>query len=182
MVILKVLLHVGPSWIIMHNVMVTLGEICKKTGGIMLLFLRKALPWLFAALLFASGWHMGSNSKDAAWKEVVHNEYITRVSATAARQSEVSAVSAKYHDDYAALEGSTDRVIADLRSANQRLWVKVKSTSGTTGPDGRCLVDGPVELHESTARSLIKITERADLKERALQETIRKLINKKANK
>lgn len=145
-------------------------------------FILKALPWLFAALLFTSGWYMGSNSKDADWKEVTHNEYVKKDEARKDKQAAVDQVSKDYQDSIAGIEGSTDRVIADLRSANKRLWVKVNSASGTSGPDGRCIVDGPVELHESTARSLIEITEMADLKEKALQDTIRKLINKKENK
>lgn len=144
----------------------------------MLELTKRVVPWLLAAMVFAFGWHFGSSSTDAKWKEVVNNEYVTKVEHTAKVQSELNEVSRKYQEDYAALEGSTDRVIADLRDSNVRLRVKVKPTSVASGPDGRCLVDGEVELHEATARRLIEITQKADLKEQALQDTIRKLQKK----
>ncbi|WOL25670.1 hypothetical protein [Pectobacterium phage PcaP1EGY] len=125
------------------------------------------------------GWTLGSKNKDAEWRETVNQQYITKVKAKEEKQNELNSISKKHQDDMAAIQGSTDRVISDLRIANKRLQVRVKSTAGTLGPDGRCIVDGPVELHESTARSLIQITESADRKEQALQATIRALTSTK---
>lgn len=144
----------------------------------MLEFTKRIVPYLVAIMVFAFGWHLGSQSTDAKWKEAVQNEYVKKQTARAETQKEIDAVSAKYQADLEGLEGSTDRIIADLRSDNKRLRVRVKPTSVTAGPDGRCLVDGSVELHEATARSLIEITQKADLKEKALQDTIRKLQGK----
>lgn len=144
----------------------------------MLELTKRVVPYLVVIMVFAFGWHFGSQSTDAKWKEKVNDEYITKVEHTAAVQGSVSEVSRKYQEDYAALEGSTDRVITDLRNSNKRLRVQIKPTSGQLQSDGRCLVDGPVELHEATARSLIAITQKADLKEKALQDTIRKLQGK----
>lgn len=144
----------------------------------MLEFLRKAAPIVGILAVFIFGWHLGSSSKDHDWKEVVHNEYVKKTEARKATQGSLNEISEKYQEDYAALEGSTDRIIADLRDSNKRLLVRIKNTSGTSGPDGRCIVDGPVELHETTSRRLIEITEKADLKEKALQDTIRKLQQK----
>lgn len=141
----------------------------------MLEFTKKLVPWLWTIMVFAFGWHYGSQSTDANWKEVVHNEYVQKQEATQSTQRAVGEISAKYQADLEGLEGSTDRIIADLRSDNKRLRVSIKPTTGQLQGDGRCLVDGPVELHETTSRRLIEITEKADLKERALQETIRKL-------
>ncbi|QEG10058.1 putative Rz-like lysis protein [Klebsiella phage KMI4] len=141
----------------------------------MLEITKRIVPYLVAIMVFAFGWHFGSQSTDTKWKEVVQNEYVKKQTARAETQKAIDAVSAKYQADLEGLEGSTDRIIADLRSDNKRLRVKVKPTSVASGPDGRCLVDGSVELHEATARSLITITQKADLKEKALQDTIRKL-------
>lgn len=153
----------------------SLREIYETAGGIMLEFSKRIVPYLVVIMVFAFGWHFGSQSTDNKWKEVVHNEYVQKVEATAATSKAVAAISSKYQADLEGLEGSTDRIIDDLRKRNQRLLVQVKPTTGTPTGDGRCLVDGPVELHEATSRRLIEITQKADLKERALQDTIRKL-------
>lgn len=144
----------------------------------MLEITKKLVPWLWTIVVFAFGWHYGSQRTDANWKEVVHNEYVQKQEATQSTQRAVNEISAKYQADLEGLEGSTDRIITDLRSDNKRLRVSIKSTTGQLQGDGRCLVDGSVELHEATARSLITITQKADLKEKALQDTIRKLQGK----
>lgn len=141
----------------------------------MLKLLRQAVPWLVAGLLFCSGYWVADNK----WEAKVSNEYITKLEARenqrAAVQGELDKVSAEWQDKMSALEGSTDRIIADLNSDNKRLRVKV-NTSGLTESDiSRCFPNGRVELHESTSRSLIEITQKADLKEKALQDTIRRL-------
>lgn len=141
----------------------------------LLAIVKRIAPWVLAGMLFGLGWHLGSDSMDAKWKQEVHNEYIKRVEATASAQRAINEISAKYQEDLASLEGSTDRIIADLQSDNKRLRVKV-NTSGLTESDiSRCFPNGRVELHPETSKSLIRITQEADLKEKALQDTIRRL-------
>lgn len=141
----------------------------------MLEFLKKALPWLLAAALFTFGYNIGYGKADTKWQEEVHNAYVKKDEARRDTQRELAEISDKYQADIAGLEGSTDRIITDLNRDNKRLRVKVKPTSIPSGPDGRCLIDGAVELHETTSRNLIELTTKADLKEKALQDTIRKL-------
>lgn len=141
----------------------------------MLKLLRQAIPWLVAGLLFCSGYWVADNK----WEAKVNNEYITKLEARenqrAAIQGEIDKVSAEWQDKMSALEGSTDRVIADLNRDNKRLRVKV-NTSGLTESDiSRCFPNGRVELHPETSKSLIQIAQEADIKEKALQDTIRRL-------
>lgn len=144
----------------------------------MLRFLKLVAPWLCAALLFASGYNIGSNAKDAEWKEVVHNEYVKRTEATATTQREVDAISARYQEEIAALEGSTDRVINDLRRDNKRLSVRVKTTRGTKGIN-RCEPDGRAELDDRDAKRILAVTQKGDAWIKALQDTIRELQKEK---
>lgn len=140
----------------------------------MLEFLRKLIPWVLAGMLFGLGWHLGSDSMDAKWKQEVHNEYVKRVEAAKSTQRAIDAVSAKYQEDLAALEGSTDRIISDLRSDNKRLRVRVKTT-GTS--DGQCGFepDGRAELDDRDAKRILAVTQKGDAWIRALQDTIREL-------
>lgn len=140
----------------------------------MLLFLKRAAPWFLAASLFASGWHIGACSKDAEWKEVIQNEYVQRVEATRSTQAAVDKISAKYQEDLAALEGSTDRIIDDLRSDNKRLRIRVKTTRSAQG-QCRCESDGRAELDERDAKRILGITQKGDAWIKALQDTIREL-------
>lgn len=143
----------------------------------MLQFLRKLVPWVLAGMLFGWGWHLGADSMDAKWKQEVQNEYVKRVEATASTQRALNEISAKYQEDLAALEGSTDRIISDLRSDNKRLLVRVK-TAGIS--DGQCGFepDGRAELDDRDAKSILAVTQRGDAWIRALQDTIRELQNK----
>lgn len=141
----------------------------------MLELLRRAIPWLVAGLLFCSGYWVAHNK----WEAKVNDEYITKLEARenqrATVQAEIDKVSKDWQDKISALEGSTDRIIADLNRDNKRLRVKV-NTSGLTESDiSRCFPNGRVELHPETSKSLIRITQEADLKEKALQDTIRRL-------
>lgn len=141
----------------------------------MLELLKKALPWLVAGLLFCSGYWVA----DTKWEAKVNEEYITKLEARenqrAAVQARVDQVSTEWQDKMSGLEGSTDRVIADLNRDNKRLRVKVRTTGLSESDFSRCFPDGRVELHPETAKSLIRITQEADLKEKALQDTIRRL-------
>ncbi|QZB83795.1 lysis protein [Escherichia phage T7] len=143
----------------------------------MLEFLRKLIPWVLAGMLFGLGWHLGSDSMDAKWKQEVHNEYVKRVEAAKSTQRAIDAVSAKYQEDLAALEGSTDRIISDLRSDNKRLRVRVKTT-GTS--DGQCGFepDDRAELDDRDAKRILAVTQKGDAWIRALQDTIRELQRK----
>ena len=141
----------------------------------MLEFLKRAAPWLLAAVMFAGGYHTANNK----WEAKVNDEYITKLEARetqrTAVQAEIDKVSAEWQGKMSALEGSTDRIIADLNRDNKRLRVRV-NTSGLTESDiSRCFPNGRVELHPETSKSLIRITQEADLKEKALQDTIRRL-------
>lgn len=142
----------------------------------MLKLLRWSVPFLVCGLLYAYGYHNGSLTKDAYWKEVVHSEYVHRVEATRRTQEAVNEVSTRYQEELAALEGSTDRVIDDLRKSNKRLSVRIKaaSTGGTQG-DCRCVSNGRAELDDRDAERLIRVTQRGDLWIKALQDTIRAL-------
>lgn len=144
----------------------------------MLQFLRRVAPWFFAALLFASGWHLGSQAKDAQWKEEIHNVYVKRVEATRSTQEAVNAISAKYQEDIAAMEGSTDRIISDLRSDNKRLRVRIKTTGSSSSVCG-CEPDGRAELDERDAKRIIGVTQKGDAWIKALQDTIRELQKEK---
>ncbi|AFK13537.1 endopeptidase [Yersinia phage YpsP-G] len=143
----------------------------------MLEFLRKLIPWVLAGMLFGLGWHLGSDSMDAKWKQEVHNEYVKRVEATASTQRAINEISAKYQEDLAALEGSTDRIISDLRSDNKRLRVRVKPT-GTS--EGQCgfKPDDRAELDDRDAKRILSVTQKGDAWIRALQDTIRELQRK----
>ena len=141
----------------------------------MLEFLKRAAPWLLAAVMFAGGYHTANNK----WEAKVNAEYTSNLKASEdtrlAVQAEVTKVSKRFQDEMSSLEGSTDRIIADLQSDNKRLRVKV-NTSGLTESDiSRCFPNGRVELHPATSKSLIRIAQEADLKEKALQDTIRRL-------
>lgn len=145
----------------------------------MLELLRKSLPWLVAGLLFCSGYWVA----DTKWEAKVNDEYITKLQAAdrtrTSVQREVSRIAKEYQDKMSELEGSTDRVIADLNRDNKRLRVKVNTTGITESDYSRCFPDGRVELHPETSKSLIRITQEADLKEKALQDTIRRLQQEK---
>ena len=141
----------------------------------LLAIVKRIAPWVLAGMLFGLGWHLGSDSMDAKWKQEVHNEYIKRVDATASTQRAINEISAKYQEDLASLEGSTDRIIADLNRDNKRLRVKVNTSGLTEKYISRCFPNGRVELHPETSKSLIRIAQEADLKEKALQDTIRRL-------
>lgn len=143
----------------------------------MLEFVRKLIPWVLAGMLFGLGWHLGSDSMDAKWKQEVHNEYVKRVEATASTQRAINEISAKYQEDLAALEGSTDRIISDLRSDNKRLRVRVKTTGTSAGQCG-FEPDGRAELDDRDAKRILAVTQKGDAWIRALQDTIRELQRK----
>lgn len=143
----------------------------------MLQFLRKLIPWVLAGALFGWGWHLGSDSMDAKWKQEVQDVYVKRVEATKSTQREVDEISAKYQEDLAALEGSTDRIISDLRSDNKRLRIRIKTTGTSTGECG-FEPDGRAELDDRDAKSILAVTQRGDAWIRALQDTIRELQHK----
>lgn len=141
----------------------------------MLQFLRKVAPWVLAGSLFAWGWHLGSNSMDTKWKQEVYSEYVKKTEARATTQAEVDKISKRYQEEIAALEGSTDRVLNDLRNDNKRLRIRVKNLSATTGNLSGCQFDGRAELDERDAKRILAVTQKGDAWIKALQDTIRKL-------
>lgn len=141
----------------------------------MLQFLRRALPWMCAAALFMSGWHMGAKEVNAHWQEEIHHEYVKKTEARQATQDAVGKVAARYQEEIAALEGSTDRIIDDLKRSNKRLSVRIKRTGSTSGYPCGCQSDGRAELDERDAKRIIGVTQRGDAWIRALQDTIREL-------
>lgn len=144
----------------------------------MLKFLQKVAPWVLAGILFTGGYHTGYKQADSKWKELNNAVYVKKTEARADKQDALNKVSEEYQGKLAELEGSADRIIADLRKSNSGLYVKLKNTSGTSRPDGRCKLDGKAELDESTARDLIQITKKGDAWIESLQETIRELQQK----
>lgn len=145
----------------------------------MLELLRRCAPWLVAGLLFCSGYWVADNK----WEAKVSNEYITKLEARenqrAAVQGEINKVSAEWQDKMSELEGSTDRIIADLNRDNKRLRIRVKPTSGTVQTDGRCVIDGYAELEERDAKRLIAIGLKGDEWIKALQKTVRAMQQEK---
>lgn len=133
------------------------------------------------ALGITLAYNHGYDKANTKWEQEVHNVYVKRVEATASTQRAINEISAKYQEDLAALEGSTDRIISDLRSDNKRLLVRVKTT-GTS--DGKCGFepDGRAELDDRDAKSILAVTQRGDAWIRALQDTIKEMQTKKEAK
>lgn len=145
----------------------------------------KNLQRTFIALAIGTAlwfsYSLGYDKADNKWKQEVHNEYVSKVEATAAVQAGIDRVSKEYQDDLAALEGSTDRVIADLRNDGKRLRVQLSSTSRELQANGGCLIDGRAELDEEFSKRLIGVTQKGDAWIKALQNTIKEM-QKKENK
>lgn len=141
----------------------------------MLYFLKRIAPWLAAIMLYLAGYSLGYDKAETHYKEVMHNEYVTKQIATQRTQQEVSRISKDYQDTIAGIEGSTDRIINDLRNDNKRLRVKLKPQAGVIRSDGGCESASTGELDESTAKRLIGITERGDAQIDALIKTVKAL-------
>ncbi|SOL37540.1 Phage endopeptidase Rz [Yersinia phage fPS-19] len=141
--------------------------------------------WLIAAAIGVGcfySYNAGYHKADTKWTMEVQNEYIKTEKANEdkriAVQGAVSKISAKYQGDLEALEGSTDRIINDLRNDGKRMRVKLKATESKPNSDGRCLIDGRAELDEEFSKRLIRVTQKGDLWIKALQDTIVELQNK----
>ena len=141
---------------------------------------RYACVALVVAGLVVSYNH-GYDKAETKWQKEVHSEYVRKTEANQATQREVDKVSQRYQDELAALEGSTDRVIADLRSSGKRLSVKLADTTRELSDNGGCLVDGRAELDAEFSKRLIGVTQRGDAWMRALQDTIKTLQKEKHN-
>ena len=137
--------------------------------------------WLMVAVLVGSvlfAYHEGYTKADNKWQQEVNNEYVKKQEATQATQIAVNEISKAYQDDLAALEGSTDRVIADLHLDGKRLRAKLKDKPRDQSGDSGCFSDGRAELDEEFSRRLIRVTQRGDLWIKALQDTIIELKKK----
>lgn len=124
----------------------------------------------------------GYDKANTKWEQEVHNEYVKKVEATTDKQAAINEISRQYQEDLAALEGSTDRVINDLRNDGKRLRVKLSSTTRELQDNGGCLVDGRAELDEEFSKRLIGVTQRGDAWIKALQDTIKEMQTKKEGK
>lgn len=123
---------------------------------------------------------------DSKWTKEVQREYISKLEATERTRQEVqqkvNEISKKYQNDLAALEGSTDRIIDDLRNDGKLLRVKLAATNRELEDNGGCLIDGKAELDREFAKRLIGVTKRGDAWIEALQNTIIELQQEKENK
>ena len=144
-------------------------------------FKRYAVAVAFA-LGITLAYNHGYDKANTKWEQEVHNEYVKKVEATADKQAALNEVSRQYQEDLAALEGSTDRVINDLRNDGKRLRVKLSATTRELQDNGGCLVDGRAELDEEFSKRLIGVTQRGDAWIRALQDTIKEMQTKKEAK
>lgn len=134
------------------------------------------------ALGITLAYNHGYDKANTKWEQEVHNEYVKKVKATEDKQAAVNEISRQYQEDLAALEGSTDRVINDLRNDGKRLRVKLSATTRELQDNGGCLVDGRAELDEEFSKRLIGVTQRGDAWIRALQDTIKEMQTKKEAK
>ncbi|ADQ83195.1 lysis protein [Yersinia pestis] len=130
------------------------------------------------ALGITLAYNHGYDKANTKWEQEVHNEYVKKAEATADKQAAINEVSQQYQEDLAALEGSTDRVINDLRNDGKRLRVKLSATSRELQANGGCLVDGRAELDKEFSRRLIGVTQRGDAWIKALQNTIKEMQHK----
>lgn len=127
------------------------------------------------ALGVTLAYNHGYDKANTKWEQEVHNEYVKKVKATEDKQAAVNEISRQYQEDLAALEGSTDRVINDLRNDGKRLRVKLSATTRELQDNGGCLVDGRAELDEEFSKRLIGVTQRGDAWIKALQNTIKEM-------
>lgn len=134
------------------------------------------------ALGITLAYNHGYDKANTKWEQEVHNEYVKKVKATADKQVAINEISRQYQEDLAALEGSTDRVINDLRNDGKRLRVKLSATTRELQDNGGCLVDGRAELDEEFSKRLIGVTQRGDAWIKALQNTIKEMQTKKEAK
>ena len=134
------------------------------------------------ALGITLAYNHGYDKANTKWEQEVHNEYVKKVKATEDKQAAINEISRQYQEDLAALEGSTDRVINDLRNDGKRLRVKLSATTRELQDNGGCLVDGRAELDEEFSKRLIGVTQRGDAWIRALQDTIKEMQTKKEAK
>lgn len=138
--------------------------------------------WLLALLitfgLVAGGYWAGAHNTSNDYERRILNEYITTQQASENQRSAVQASldeTAKEHqEELAGIEGSTDRIIADLRKSNNGLRVKL-ATSGASEGVSRCEPDGRAELHPATLKGALAVTEQATIRERAYIKIIKKL-------
>lgn len=143
--------------------------------------LKNLKGWLIAgafALGMTLAYTHGYDKANTKWEREVHNEYVKRTAATADKQAAINAISKKYQEDLDALEGSTDRVIDDLRNDGKRLRVKLSAASRELQSNRGCFADGRAELDEEFSKRLIGVTQRGDLWIKSLQATIRELQRK----
>lgn len=97
---------------------------------------------------------------------------------TQSTQEKISKISKDYQEKLSEIEGSTDRIINDLRTSDKQLRVKLSKNSTRKQQNNcGCLTDGKAELDPEFSRRIIGITQKGDLWIEALQDTIRQMQN-----
>lgn len=110
------------------------------------------------------------------WNKRIINEYITRQEATQKAQEQINQISKDYQEKLSEIEGSTDRIINDLRISDKRLRVKLSDSYARKQKDNcGCILNGKAELDQEFSRRIIGITKKGDLWIEALQNTIRQM-------
>lgn len=135
---------------------------------------------------YADGYTHGVYKEKRKQQEVITNEYIKKTTADIERHNAVQAaldtIARSHSEEIAALEGSTDGIIASLNADNKRLRLRFKTTAvPNTGDSKQCIpsADGRAELNERDAERLISIARKGDLWIKSLQDTVRVLQEEK---
>jgi hypothetical protein len=131
---------------------------------------------LFTAGVFASGYHFGGSSERTEALKTL-NENQQNWEAKRNELQEIITVSSKaFAERQAQAEGTANRTLADLRSGNIKLRVKLAdATIASLQSCSGAISDGRAELHPATAQALVRITQDADSQVQALQEIVRGL-------
>lgn len=91
-------------------------------------------------------------------------------------QKALADVSKNWQAYLATSQSSADRLLADLRSRNVGLQVKLSdSIVSCVTSSGGLITDGRADLHPDTSRFLIQQAQRADAQVRGLQDTVKTL-------
>jgi hypothetical protein len=131
---------------------------------------------LFSAGLVATGWHFGASSERADALKTLNENQLTWEAKRNELQDIITVSSAAYAERQAQSEGTANRTLADLRSGNIKLRVKLAdATIASLQSCSGAIVNGRAELHPSTAQALVRITQDADSQVQALQEIVRGL-------
>lgn len=139
---------------------------------------KRLLIILLLGIIMLINYKLGYDRCNTKWNKRILNEYITKQEATQKTQEKISKISKDYQEKLSEIEGSTDRIINDLRTSDKQLRVKLSKNSTRKQQNNcGCLTDGKAELDPEFSRRIIGITQRGDLWIEALQDTIRQMQN-----